>query len=61
MTKEYTYTKNKDNFMGSENRVETNVKTHVIKDDGTVTVIEGRVKELMDSTGSVTELDLARQ
>ena len=35
MTKEYTYTKN-------------NVKTHVIKDDGTVIVIEGRVKELKE-------------
>ena len=34
--------------MGSENRVETNVKTHVIKDDGTVTVIEGRIKELKE-------------
>ena len=48
MTKEWIYTENKDDFMGSENRVETNVKTHVIKDDGTVTVIEGRVKELKE-------------
>jgi len=48
MTKEWIYTENKDDFMGSENRVETNVKTHVIKDDGTVTVIEGRIKELKE-------------
>ena len=46
MTKEYTYTKNKDDFMGSENRVVTNVKTHVIKDDGTVTVLEKKVEDL---------------
>ena len=45
MTKEYTYTKNKDDFMGSENRVVTNVKTHVIKDDGTVTVLEKKVED----------------
>ena len=48
MTKEYTYTKNKDDFMGSENRVVTNVKTHVIKDDGTVTVLEKKVEDLAE-------------
>ena len=46
MTKEWTYTKNKDDFMGSENRVVTNVKTHVIKDDGTVTVVDGKIEDL---------------
>ena len=48
MTKEYTYTKNKDDFMGSENIVVTNVKTHVIKDDGTVTVLEKKVEDLAE-------------
>ena len=48
MTKEYTYTKNKDDFMGSENRVVTNVQTHVIKDDGTVTVLEKKVEDLAE-------------
>ena len=48
MTKEYTYTKNKDDFMGSENRVVTNVKTHVIKDDGTVPVLEKKVDDLAE-------------
>ena len=48
MTKEYTYRKNKDDFMGSENRVVTNVKTHVIKDDGTVTVLEKKVEDLAE-------------
>ena len=48
MTKEYTYTKKKDDFMGSENRVVTNVKTHVIKDDGTVTVLEKKVEDLAE-------------
>ena len=48
MTKEYTYTKNKDDFMGSENRVVTNVKTHVIKDDGTVPVLEKKVEDLAE-------------
>ena len=48
MTKEYTYTKNKHDFMGSENRVVTNVKTHVIKDDGTVTVLEKKVEDLAE-------------
>jgi len=42
--KEWTYTKNKDDFMGSENREVP--KTHVIKDDGTVTVIEGKIEHL---------------
>ena len=46
MTKEWTYTKNKDDFMGSENRVVRNVKTHVIKDDGTVTVVDGKIEDL---------------
>ena len=53
MAKEYTYKKNKDNFMGSENRVVTNVKTHVIKDDGSVTIIEGRIKDLSAMQGLV--------
>ena len=48
MTKEYTYTKNKDDFMGSVNRVGRNVKTHVIKDDGTVTVLEKKVEDLAE-------------
>ena len=48
MTKEYTYTKNKDDFMGSENRVVTNVKTHVIKDAGTVPVLEKKVEDLAE-------------
>ena len=48
MTKEYTYTKNKDDFMGSENRVVTNVKTHVIKDDGTVPVLEKKVEDFAE-------------
>ena len=48
MTKEYTYTKNKDDFIGSENSVVTNVKTHVIKDDGTVTVLEKKVEDLAE-------------
>ena len=48
MTTEYTYTKNKDDFMGSDNIVVTNVKTHVIKVDGTVTVLEKKVEDLAE-------------
>ena len=32
--------------MGSENRVVRNVKTHVIKDDYTVTVVKGKIEDL---------------